>query len=226
MNKLMLLNSKLPNMISFKKNYYHFLKSVGVWVNGKFSWLNSKNWDLSPRQERGSALSIIVAFHKEWKIQITILQEWKKDENSMVYTFITKNQSSENMDIKFVVHQQRMINTEKNIAFVSPSKQAIIHYGERDLTLFAANFFQEKESQLSVGKKEQIWSEKEGKLALSPLCQEGHESMVVTRLQLAPWQETYGRMWEITGESQEEVFFKHDKQIRSDQLRQVTKQIL
>ncbi|KHF41835.1 hypothetical protein [Halalkalibacter okhensis] len=226
MNKLILLNSKHPNMITIQKNNHHFLKRFGVWLNGKCSWLNSDEWEMSSKQERGSDLSIVVAFHKEWRIQLTILQEFKKEESSFVYTFVFKNQSEELRNIKFVVHQQRCGNVSSKVAFVSPLKQTIMHYGSPILTLLAANFFRSKVSQLAVGKREIIWSEISGNLAVSPLCQTGHESMMVTSIQLDPWQETYGRIWEINGTSEEEVMQRHDRQIRSEHLKQVTKQIL
>ncbi|WP_332632108.1 hypothetical protein [Halalkalibacter flavus] len=226
MNKLILLNSKHPSMFTFQKKNHHFLKKFAVWLDGKCSWLNSSEWEMSSKQERGSDLSIVVAFHKQWNIQLTILQEYKKEESSFVYTFIFKNQSEENLNIKFVVHQQRFGAVSSKVAFISPLRQTIMHYGSPILTLLATNFFQGKESHLAVGKREKIWSEKSGNLAVSPLCQSGHESMMVTSLQLAPWQETYGRIWEINGTSEEEVLMKHDKQIRSDHLKQVSKQIL
>ncbi|GAE24763.1 hypothetical protein JCM9140_715 [Halalkalibacter wakoensis JCM 9140] len=213
-------------MFAFQKNERQLLKNVGIWIDGTSSWLNDGQWDISPKQIRGGTLSIMVAYHPKWKIQVTMLEEQKKTDSSIFYTFIVKNQSNDKKDMKFLMHHQKMESASTKVAFVSPLKQAIIHYGEPIISLLAADFFKEKESQLAVGKKEKIWCNSKGMLAVSPLCQEGLESMMVTKLTLLPLQEVYGRVWEFHGQSEEEVLAKHELQIGSEELEQVTKQML
>ncbi len=132
--------------------------------------------------------------------------------DSSLYTFIVKNQSDEQRELRFLMHQQMNVITEPSVSFVSPMNQVILHYGQDSLTLVASKFYNEKESQLSVGRKDMIWNEQAGTLALSPLCQNEQEWMILTSLLLASQQETFGRIWEIHGRSEDAVWEAHEKQ--------------
>jgi hypothetical protein len=222
----MLLNSKQPNRLAFLKESLYSHKNLGIWLNGKFSWLSSEEWDMSPREGNGGALSIIVAYHKQWEFQVTILKERFEKELGFVYTVILKNQSDEKRDVRFVFHQQNLTSFSRQISFVSPSKQTILHYGKPYLSLLASRFHNEINCQLAVGKKEKLWCDREGTLVLAPLCRDGQDSMIVSKLQMESSQETYGRIWEVFGQTEEEVYLKHQQQVTFDQLKQVTKQTL
>ncbi|MFC0473523.1 hypothetical protein ACFFHM_24205 [Halalkalibacter kiskunsagensis] len=182
---------------------------------------------MSPRESKGGALSIIVAYHKQWEFQVTILKERFDKELGFVYTVIVKNQSDKKRDIRLVFHQQNLAAFTRQISFVSPSKQTILHSGQPYLSLLAARFHNEINCQLAVGKKEKVWCDREGTLVLAPLCRDGQESMIVSKLQMEPSQETYGRIWEVFGQTEKEVYVKHYQQATFDKLKQVvTKQTL
>ncbi|WP_332691047.1 hypothetical protein [Halalkalibacter lacteus] len=181
---------------------------------------------MSPGQNRTGALSIIVAYHKQWEFQVTILKERFDKELGFLYKVILNNQSDEKRDIRFVYHQHNLASLTRQVSFVSPSKQTILHYGKPYLSLLASRFHNEINCQLAVGKKEKVWCDQEGTLVLAPLCTDGQESMIVSRIQMNPSQETYGRIWEVFGQTEEEVYIKHYKQVTFDKLNQATKQTL
>ncbi len=195
-------------------------------MDGECSWLSSKEWDLSPKLDHTSTLSILVAYHKKWGMQITVLQESAPTDHESVMTLILKNQTECKKEVKFVFYCQHNQEKTKSISFVSPSKHAIMQHNESQLTLVSSRFNREKESQLAVGKKEKIWFEREGRLALAPLCRDGLESMIVTKVELEPWQETYGRIWEISGHSEQEIYARHDKQKMYHQLKSAAERTL
>lgn len=193
------------------------MKRFAIWINGQTAWLNSEQWDVR------SDSSIVIAYHSEWQLQVTLLQEYLEADQCFVSTFILKNQSERQRELRFIVHRQTVLGIAPSVTFVSPSKQAILHYGQESLFLLAGKFRHELESQLAVGRKESVWNEQTGSLALSPLCQNEHECMISARLALEPNQETYGRIWEIHGHTEETVLAGHEKQLKHDQHVQMTK---
>ncbi|ARK29381.1 hypothetical protein [Halalkalibacter krulwichiae] len=227
MNKLTILSSKHRNNTLFDQ--MKLLKSIGVWLEGKCSWLNDQSdWDLSPKVRSSfSPVEILVAYHKRWGLELTILQEKSFKEEDNVITVIIKNQTELKKELKLVYHRQLLNqDSSENVIFVSPSEKAIFQHSGSLLTLVSSKFTREKNSECAVGRKDSIWSEAEGALAFTPLCGEGRECMIVTKIELEPWQETFGRIWEITGCSEEEVYHRHFRHQSIDQHSQGIKRTL
>ncbi len=203
-----------------------FIKSFAIWMEGECSWLSSNEWDLSPKIDHTSTLSILVAYHKKWKIQITVLQERSAKDLENVMTVIVKNQSDTKKTIKLIFHCKFIGESVSGISFVAPSEQSIMQHNEGQLTLVSSQFNRQQDSQLAVGKKEKIWNEQEGRLAIAPLCRDGRESMIVTNVELDSWQEIYGRIWEVSGYYESDVYAKHKKQKAYDQLKRAAERTL
>jgi hypothetical protein len=225
LNRLTLLNNNHPNRYNPNyslKSFNHF----GIWMESKTSWLSSDEWDLSPKINQATQLAVLVAYHKEWGIQLTVLQESSPKESGSFITVILKNQTELKREMKFIYHRQIVGMDDHSISFISPSEHTIIQHGEHLVSLVSSSFHKEKGRMIAVGRKEKIWIEKEGKLALFPLCREGRESMIVTKLSLEPHQETYGRIWEVYGQSLEEIYTLYDKQQLYNQVKRAAERML
>lgn len=195
-------------------------------MDGQFSWLCSEQWRVSPLYSTKSNVPILIAYHSEWQLHVTLLQEYDNEEQQSTYTFILKNQSEQQRELRFIVHQQLLCKTEPTVHFVTPANQAILHYHHGGLSLLAAKFHREEETQLAVGKREDIFDEETGTLALSPLCQNEQECMISTKLIIESQKESHGQIWEIYGRTEESVLALHNKQLKADQLMQRTNQML
>ncbi|GAE33453.1 hypothetical protein [Halalkalibacter akibai] len=221
MNKLTLLNNNHlnnENLLTVRS-----FNSFGIWLEGRCSWLSSDEWDFSPKFDQ-SNLAILVAYHKEWKIQVTVLQENSPTENGSFFTIILNNPTEFRRDIRFVYHR-KMLGNKNSMSFVSPLKHIVLHYsGDNSLSLLSSTFYGEARSYVAVGEKENIWCEKKAELSLSPLCRQGRESMIVSKIVLEPFQETYGRIWELFGTSEKELYKVHDRQQSMQQLKNATEQ--
>lgn len=202
------------------------LRKFAVWKDGHCSWLSSKEWNISPSVTQGISLSILAAYHSKWNLHVTILHEYLDCEKELMYTFIIHNESEQRTECKLVYYEQTIGEIEPTVAFVSPVEQAISYYGNNGFKLLATKFQPDQTSQLAVGSKQVIWDEQIGNLALSPLSRKCEDSMVVTNIRLEPLAESYGRIWNIQGKSEKEVYKKYKKLVANDQLDTATDQLL
>lgn len=207
-------------------SYNQTLKPFGIWMDGHCSWLNSLEWDISPTEMKETNVTVIAAFHKVWKIHVTILQERLHQASHFDYTFTIKNHSNRDRVIKFVYHHNSNSNDEQVVSMVSSSEKTVMHYNGNKISLLATHFFQHENFHLAVGERETIWNEKTGSLTLSPIWRGAQESMMVTELHMSKNEERVGRVWGVQGETEEDVHQAHYQRLEYNHLGFVAKQIL
>ncbi len=104
----------------------------GIWVDGKFSWVN-KDWN--PRLEyiEESLVTQIKAINKEMGIELNCHDLVDYEENLYIKKVCLKNLAAREREIRLFFHHDLNIleSPAANTAYYDPDEKAIIHYKEK-----------------------------------------------------------------------------------------------
>ncbi len=110
---------------------------IGLWWDGQFSWLDSKDWNVTISYENRSMLGQVVYQHKSSEIKVIV--------RSVVYneipvfvrsvTFYNPNSSVNQIRVFFGQEFEIGENRFRNTGFFDPTQNAIIHYKGRRVFL-------------------------------------------------------------------------------------------
>ena len=128
---------------------------VGVWVDGKISWLDDGSWHIRMWTASGALIGHTSAYNPESKI----LLEFDDVVDSTVSTFIRNvhivNCSDESRDIRLFMHQAFAIGDSRSntdTAQYLPDSDAVLHYrGRRAFVISGRNHSGEPFDQHSIG---------------------------------------------------------------------------
>lgn len=103
---------------------------TGVWVDGKFSWIDEKNWDLLIRYKKDSLVSEIIAYNPDLEVELTINETVHFEKNIFIRRANVENKSSNEREIR-VFFSQNFHISEANIGdtvYYDPISESIINY--------------------------------------------------------------------------------------------------
>lgn len=103
---------------------------TGVWVDGKFSWIEEKDWDLLIRYKKDSLVSEIIAYNSHLEIELTINETVHFEKNIFIRRVNVENKSSNQREVR-VFFSQNFHISESNIGdtvYYDPNSESIINY--------------------------------------------------------------------------------------------------
>lgn len=112
-------------------NYIH---RVGVWCEGRISWLSSGEWRMTMSCEEDALVGSTVAEHEELGIKLTLTDFVCHERNAFIRRVVVKNERDQAREIKLYFSQQFEIHKMhgSDTAYYDPTAHAIIHYkGQR-----------------------------------------------------------------------------------------------
>jgi GH15 family glucan-1,4-alpha-glucosidase len=128
--------------------------NIGVWVNGKFSWIDDGSWDISTDFEEDALISTISMFSKTFQLELLFKDFVDSDYNAFCRYITINNKSGENIEVRLFLHQAFQISRagRGDTALYVPSGNYILDYkGWCSLLIYAQNEAGQPFDQFAVG---------------------------------------------------------------------------
>jgi GH15 family glucan-1,4-alpha-glucosidase len=127
---------------------------IGVWVDGRFSWLDDSSWEFEFAYEPRALVSQITATHKELAITLEFHDCVDHEYNVLMRRITVVNHAPHKRQIRLMLHQVFRISNNLNgdTAQYLPLDHAILHFkGHRNFIVKAATEDGEPFDQYSIG---------------------------------------------------------------------------
>ncbi len=191
---------------------------VGVWLEGKFSWLGRDSWKLQRDYVSGALVTAVTATHAQLPLRLHFNDAIDYEKNILIRRVRVQNLSSQALAPRLFFHAD--INALENeigdTVFFDPKNACLIHYkGPRYFLMSCATETTLGVTHFATGTKrhrglEGTWRDAEnGQLGGNPIAQGAVDSVIGIDLQLAPGAEALCHYWLAVGESYHEVEALH-----------------
>jgi oligosaccharide amylase len=103
---------------------------IGVWVNGKFSWVSKDDWDLSIKYKEDTLVSDVNAYSDKLKVKLTINETVHYEKNILIRKVSVENLTENKREIR-VFFSQHFHISEANIGdtvYYNPELKSIVNY--------------------------------------------------------------------------------------------------
>ncbi len=195
------------NHISGHKN------SLGVWVNGNFSWLDHEGWDMELKYLPETLVTDCRARNTRLDLELGINAAVHFRHNIFLQRVKVKNLSQLEKEIRvFFTHDFSIDGTEVgDTALYDPTLQAVYHYKRNRYFLINGNIHHEGIYEFATGTKrfkgsEGTWRDAEdGRLEQNPIAQGSVDSTISFRMQLGPYEEEELYYWIVVGDNFQSV---------------------
>lgn len=147
------------------KNLVH---KVGVFVDGRFSWISDGGWETSIGYKDETLASLIKVLNKSMEIEINFLDIVYNEKDIFIRKATVKNLSSRKREVKIFFHQQFNMygNSDGDTGYYDPDRKVIVHYEGRRVFITGGLCKGESFSDYSIGVfaiegKEGTWKDAE-----------------------------------------------------------------
>ncbi len=141
---------------------------IGVWVEGKFTWLENPDWQFSFDYQKETLASDITATNKNLEIELRFLDLVYNEKNIFIRKVSAKNLSNKKRTVKLFFNQEFQIYeaAKGNTAYYDPYDETIIHYKGRRVFLVSGRCGKKSFDDYSIGLskiegKEGTWKDAE-----------------------------------------------------------------
>ena len=110
---------------------------IGIWVDGKFTWLSDESWKIKIDYEEETLVSHIEAVNQELGIELFFNDVVYNEQNIFIRHITIKNKSNNAREFRVFFNQQFQIRelSHGNTAYYEPDTEAVIHYRGRRVFL-------------------------------------------------------------------------------------------
>ena len=107
-----------------------FMHRVGVWIDGKYAWLDDASWQVHVAVEEDSMVGATEAINRELAVTLVFHDVVDHEKNIFIRQVTLKNTASETRTIKLYFAQEFRIAEDRSgsTGFYDPRVHAIIHY--------------------------------------------------------------------------------------------------
>jgi GH15 family glucan-1,4-alpha-glucosidase len=201
----------LENLTNARRSQHR----VGLWVDGKFSWTDDGNWDISLNFEDDALVSNIQL--RSQRLAITLhLQDFIDPENNALIRHITlTNDGDKKCEIRLFMHQVFQISREgrADTALYVPDEHYLLDYKGRYSLVIGGKFADGNESfdQYAVGnygiedKAGTFVDAEDGELSNNPVEHGGVDSVIRFRSEIEAHQSRIVDYWIIAASSQSDA---------------------
>jgi GH15 family glucan-1,4-alpha-glucosidase len=197
--------------------------NIGVWVNGKFSWVDDGSWTITPDFEEDALISNITMYSKDFGIELLFKDFVDSDYTAFCRYITITNKSDKTADVRLFLHQAFQISRagRGDTALYVPKGNYILDYkGWCSLLVYAQNEVGQPFDQFAVGNygienKEGTFRDAEdGELSGNLVEHGGVDSVVRCSAKVAPGNGTNVSYWVIAAESQFDTEVVHQFLLR------------
>lgn len=197
---------------------------VGMWVDGRFSWLSDPEWSYQHAYEEDSLVTNLRAAHNGLGISLAINDGVHQRESIYIKRIVIHNELETEREIRFFFQQDMMINETEvgDTAAYYPSNNTLFHYKKDRYFMFNGSTGTEGIYQYTTGVKrfhgaEGTWRDAEdGLLSGNPISQGSVDSTISFRLTVPAGGEATLFYWMSVGKTLEDVK-KLDKYVKDSQ---------
>jgi GH15 family glucan-1,4-alpha-glucosidase len=193
--------------------------NIGVWINGKFSWVDDGSWTITTDFEEDALISTITMYSKKFDVEL-LFKDFVDSEYTAFCRYITiSNKSSQNIELRLFLHQAFQISRagRGDTALYVPDGNYILDYkGWCSLLIYARNEAGQPFDQFAVGNygiedKEGTFRDAEDGILSNNLVEHGGvDSVLRCSDNLPPGDSTTVSYWVIAAESQIDTEGVHD----------------
>ncbi|HET8671253.1 MAG TPA: glycoside hydrolase family 15 protein, partial [Candidatus Saccharimonadales bacterium] len=184
---------------------------IGVWVDGRFSWLDDDTWKITTDFETNALISDVVARHENFGIELKFKDFVDTDCNAFCRRITVTNTSGQYRDIRIFTHQVFQISRagRADTAMFVPDENYILDYkGRCALLIYGQDSNGKVYDQYAVGNyaiegKEGTYRDAEdGELSNNAVEHGGVDSVMRFPCGLAGGEMTHIDYWVIAADSQ------------------------
>ncbi|PID33517.1 hypothetical protein CR969_00310 [Candidatus Saccharibacteria bacterium] len=194
---------------------------IGVWINGKISWLTESDWQIRSKLLPGSLIAHTIATNRDLNLLLEFEDLVDSEENVLIRNIHVVNLSNSSLDVRLFLHQAFHIGDTKLAADTAqfiPDKKAILHYqGRRAFVVGGQTDDKNSFDQFSIGRFGQpgldgTWRDAEdGDLSGCSAETGSVDSTIRFSLQVAPGASTRIHYWLAAGTSPRLALAVHKK---------------
>jgi len=187
---------------------------LGIWTEGHFSWVNSREWERSLRYRDGSLVTQVTATNQRLGILLTINDAVDYRESIYLRKIAIKDLSNRSHQIRLFLSHDLHLSESKvgDTAYYDPRTKSVIHYKRNQY--FLINCLHPEDSGIddyAVGIQdfhgsEGTWRDAEdGKLSKDAVADGSVDSTIGIYLNVPANDEAVTYFWMIAGKSYDEV---------------------
>ncbi len=200
-----------PNHVSGASG--NFVHRIGVFVDGKISWLDDPAWQITIGSEDRSAIGSFFAVNESIQISLSSKDAVHNEQNVFVRNFHITNTSSKSREVKLFLAQQFRISESRrgDTAFFDPRVHAIVHYKGKYAFLINASVDNVQFTEFNIGlfgiegKEGTYMDAVDGVLEKNPIEHGSVDSVIGLTTILEPEASSEINYWIVCGESIPEV---------------------
>lgn len=183
--------------------------SIGVWVDGKFSWTDDGNWHIQLKYLSDTLVTDCRAVNKNLGVDLSLNSAVHFRSNIFLQRVTVKNLARDKREIRlFFTHDFSIDGSEVgDTALYDPTLQAVYHYKRNRYFLINGRVNHQGIYQYATGTKrfggaEGTWRDAEdGILEQNPIAQGSVDSTISFRMFLEPHQEQELYYWIVVGDN-------------------------
>ena len=190
---------------------------IGIWAEGKFSWLEDGRWRFNIDYAHETMASDITATNNEFGVELKFTDVVYNESNIFIRKIEVRNLLDKKQEIRLFINQQFNIAESKrgDTAYYNPEIPAIVHYeGRRVFAVGGINKIPSFDS-YSTGQKEEegkegTWRDAEdGVLSKNPIEFGSVDSVVSFNLNIDAGEEEKVYYWISAGETLKQAKILH-----------------
>ena len=206
----------LDNLTTSRSTHH----KIGVWVDGRFSWVDESMWTVKTNVENDALVSDIIFTNAELKIELHAHDFVDPEINAFCRQIAVKNLADHSRNVRLFLHQVFQISRagRADTALYEPTKNYILDYkGRCSLLVYSqvadgTPFFQYSVGNYGIEGKEGTWRDAEdGELSNNPVEHGGVDSVLSNNLVIAQNSEIIVDYWIIAADSQYSAEILHQE---------------
>lgn len=186
---------------------------LGVWAQGRFSWLHDDDWERTLGYEKESLVTSVHASHERFHLSLHLSDGVHQRDPIFLRKIHIRNHASEMREVRFFFHHDFSLNETEvgDTAVFDPLLRTVYHYKRNVYIMVNGRTQAGGIDQYSLGIKrfhdaEGTWRDAEdGILSGNPIAQGSVDSTISLRVILGPQEEQLVPFWMCVGDSYSEV---------------------
>jgi oligosaccharide amylase len=187
----------------------NFVHRLGVFADGRLSWLESDEWEITVGADDKTSIGNLVAKNPQLGVTLTSLDAVHNEQNVFLRKFQLTNTSTEKREIKLFLSQQFRIDESRrgDTAFYDPRVNAIVHYKGNTAFLINAFVNGKRFTEFNIGlfgiegKEGTYMDATDGKLEQNPIEHGSVDSVIALSAELEAGASANINYWVVCGDS-------------------------
>jgi oligosaccharide amylase len=190
-----------------------YVHRIGVYVDGKISWLDDPQWDITVGCDPETVVGSMHAVNDTLGVTLSSVDVVHNEQNVFIRSFTIGNERNESREIKIFISQQLRISESRrgDTGLFDPRVKAIVHYKGKHTFLINAMHGDKQFTEYNIGlfgiegKEGTYCDANDGVLEKNPIEHGSVDSVIGMTVKLGANKHTQMEYWIACGETIEEV---------------------